>query len=90
PAGATVTGNVTMILTLQNNEDHTIFAVPNVVGLPIEAATRVLEQAGFNARVRFGDEFDAEGETDFVAYSQIPQGLSLPQGTDIIIIAQPR
>jgi len=89
-AGTRVTGDVHIVLSLEENGATELVEVPNVLGLPIEFAREILTSAGFVPRIDYDSQ---QLYTDIVSStasqplvrSQMIYDTRLPRGTEILL-----
>lgn len=64
--------------------DPGLVMVPDVVGLRVNAARKVLEQAGLDSRIV---SFGGNGADRRVVIGQQPRGVQVPRGTTVVLFA---
>ena len=85
-----VTGNVHIVLSLEEDGNIELIEVPNVVGLPVEFAREILSGAGFTPRMahdihpNYTDTNDTP-PSQSVVRSQAFYGTRLPRGTEVLL-----
>jgi len=89
-AGTRVTGNVHIVLSLEEDGTTELIEVPNVVGLPLDFAREILIGAGFSPRIAFdyylpNDDDPNATTVQPLVHSQAFYGTRLPRNTEILL-----
>ena len=81
PIAGEILGEVLPYLEIQKNEEGIeIVGVPNVTGIPVKEARKILNEIGLELRV------ETELEEEHIIEVQTPkEGISLTKGTSVII-----
>ena len=92
-ANTRITGNVHIVLSLEEDGTTELAEVPNVVGQPARFAGEVLVGAGFVPRIVYDShlayaDLDDEYAVQSLVRSQSIHGTRLPRGTEILLQVQ--
>jgi stage V sporulation protein D (sporulation-specific penicillin-binding protein) len=87
PAPIVLNGGAAVTLFLEDDGRAALVPVPDVAGLLASFAGEILAQHGFVPRnIHLSEQVG--NNSDLMVYGQMPQGISLPAGTDILLMVR--
>jgi len=89
-AGTRITGNVHVVLSLEEDGTTELVEVPNTTGLPLDFAREILVGAGFVPRIAFDNYLDYTtlqdpDNTRSIVRTQAFYGTRLPRNTEVLL-----